>query len=91
MGNGIWKLHARASLREAPDGDGGILLDTFNAAICSCNGTAWTVLKAMQKGAKVHQIVAKVRKDFEVDKNDAERDILAFIRTLRSMDLVDGG
>lgn len=90
MSNGIWRLNSRASLREGPNGDEGILLDTYTADICSCNGTAWTILQIIKKGAAIKQIVAGVRKEYDVSMKVAERDVLSFVRKLKSMELVDG-
>ena len=90
MVEGTWRLESRATLRSTDDKNvGGVLIDTFNATFCSCNDTAWTILQCLKKGATVQDITNTVCGEFEVNKKDAQDDVLGLVRKLQSLDLVN--
>ncbi|MFQ5763365.1 MAG: PqqD family protein [Rhodospirillales bacterium] len=75
------------------EGDGddseGVMVDTHSATMCSCNQTAWWILQRLKSRVTVADLVGQLVADFDVDEQDAHRDVMNFIHQLASMDLVD--
>ena len=69
--------------------DGYVLVDISNASMTACNETAWQMLTALQEGATIHDLKARLTEHFEVDDEAAERDAKAFIGQLTAMGLID--
>lgn len=90
MNGAGWQLRSRVRLDGNGDGAGGVLFDTYTATLCSCNGTAWTLLSALARGATLDELVERLVADYAVTDEVARRDTLNLIRQLKSMDLVDG-
>lgn len=83
-----WRLSSRARLEE--DGGGArFLLDTYNAAMSTCNDTAWTLLRQLKRGASVHGLARELVARHDAAPRSARSDALNFVRRLRRMGLVD--
>lgn len=85
----IWRLRRRAQLQGTADAYGGILIDTYNATICRCNDSAWTVLNALKYGATLEQITATLVQTYSVSSQQAESDALDFVQRLIRIEFVD--
>lgn len=84
-----WRLTTRARLEEGPDGSAGFLLDTYNAAMSTCNDTAWTLLRRLKRGASVQSLARELVARHKAAPRSARSDALNFVRRLRRMGLVD--
>jgi hypothetical protein len=84
-----WRLTARARLESDPAGAAGFLLDTYNAAISTCNDTAWTLLQLLKRGASVDKLARELVARHRASQRTAQADALNFVRRLRRMGLVD--
>lgn len=85
-----WRLTRRARLEAEPGGAGGFLLDTYSAAMCVCNDTAWTLLRMLKRGASVERLARELVARHDAKQGAARSDALGFVRRLRRMGLVDG-
>ncbi len=86
---GIWRLASRVRLEAAPDGDGGVLLDTATATMCAINATAMTLLDALGRGSNIDALTTALTRDYDVPVRRAREDARALLRQLRAMGLVD--
>lgn len=59
--------------------DSGFVFDPQLGKSYSINSVGLIIIKYIQEGANLDQIIAGVTKDFEVSQKDAERDILEFV------------
>lgn len=84
-----WRLTARARLETDPGGRAGFLLDTYNAAMSTCNDTAWTLLRRLKQGASVERLARELVARHNATARAAQSDALNFVRRLRRMGLVD--
>lgn len=84
-----WRLTARARLEAGPDGGAGFLLDTYNAAMSTCNDTAWTLLRCLKRGASIDSLARELVDRHKAAPRSARSDALNFVRQLRRMGLVD--
>jgi hypothetical protein len=84
-----WRLTARARLEADPAGSGGFLLDTYNAAMSTCNETAWTLLRRLKRGASVESLARELVTRHKAVPRSARSDALNFVRRLRRLGLVD--
>ncbi|MED5579067.1 MAG: PqqD family protein [Nitrospinota bacterium] len=92
--NTIWKLHVRARLdSSAVNGTngngGGILFDTYTAALLTCNSSAWTLLKLLSSGSTLQKLSLALINEYEVSKKDADQDIQNLLKQLEYMGLID--
>lgn len=85
-----WRLTSRARLEADPGGANGFLLDTYSAAMCVCNDTAWTLLRMLKRGASVERLARELVARHDAKRGVARSDALGFVRRLRRMGLVDG-
>ena len=67
----------------------GVMIDTHSATMCSCNQSAWVLLRALKKQSTPSDLARHLIIEFDIDKQDARKDAMAFIHQLASMDLVD--
>lgn len=84
-------LQLRAQIRAEADedGDGGLLFDTQTAAICACNGTAWSVVQGLRRGGEADDFAAALVAAYDVAPAQARKDVLAMIKELRSLDMLE--
>ena len=84
-------LRLRVQIRaEADDeGDGGFLFNKQTAAICACNGTAWTVVQRLRRGGEAEDFAAALVAAYDVTAAQARKDVLALIKELRSLDMLE--
>ena len=90
----IWKLHVRARLDSNPVNGtngkgGGILFDTYTAALLTCNPTAWSLLELLSSGATLQELSLALTKEYEVSKKKADQDIQNLLKQLEYMGLID--
>lgn len=86
-----WRLSSRIQLQETPEATTGIVIDTHSARICRCNGTAWSMLRVLEQGANLEQLVDAVCAEYRVAAENAQDDALEFIARLRRVEFVDEG
>jgi hypothetical protein len=84
-----WRLTPRARLESDRAGSTGILLDTYSAAMSTCNDTAWTLLRRLKHGASVEGLARELVARHRAAPRSARADALNFVRRLRRMGLVD--
>ena len=90
----IWKLHVRARLDSSPvngtnSKSGGILFDTYTAALLTCNSSAWTLLKLLSSGSTLQKLSLALTSEYKVSKKDADQDIQNLLKQLEYMGLID--
>ena len=88
MSDRVFKLKSFVNLEGNGQDLEGVMVDTHSATMCSCNHTAWVLLKAMKSDVSVPDLVDKLVEEFDVGQQDARRDVLQFIHQLSLMDLI---
>ncbi|MDH3236660.1 MAG: PqqD family protein [Alphaproteobacteria bacterium] len=84
-----YALNPRVSLEfNAKDGTH-ILVDTRSATLCSCNGTAWSLLNQLREGCDIEALSDLVVQKYGIDLQRARTDILGFVHKLGAMGLID--
>ena len=83
------RLRRRLNLEADAEGGGGMVFDTRTAAICACNASAWTAIAALQRGDDVEGLVKRITAEFDVDVARARQDVLALVKELRSLDMLE--
>ena len=66
----------------------GDAVKNFNAVI-NLNETGALLWKALEKGAEEEQLVELIVKEYEVERETAREDVLAFIQRLKEANLLD--
>ncbi len=66
----------------------GDAVKNFNAVI-NLNETGALLWKALEKGAEEEQLVSLIVSEYEVEKEVAREDVLAFIQRLKEANLLD--
>lgn len=84
-----WHLTRRAQADRSGGAASGILLDTHTAAIFTCTDTAWHLVRELEEGAAVDDLVTAVTAAFDVTEDDARRDTETFLHQLKRMGLAD--
>jgi hypothetical protein len=87
--NHSWRLNSKVILELSPGLDGGMLMDTATATVCSVNLSAMKVLEALSSGANVAQLTHILRANYKVSAKEAKQDVLALFRQLRSLGLLE--
>lgn len=87
--NNSWRLNSKVVLELSPGLDGGMLMDTATATVCSVNLSAMKVLEALSSGANVAQLTNVLKTNYKVSTKEAKQDVLALFRQLRSMGLLE--
>ena len=67
----------------------GVMIDTHSATMCSCNQSAWVLLRALRSKSSLSELTQHLVAEFDIDKQDARKDVMTFVHQLASMDLVD--
>ena len=67
----------------------GVMVDTHSATMCSCNQSAWVLLRSLKTKSSLSELTQHLVSEFDIDKQDARKDIMTFVHQLSSMDLVD--
>lgn len=67
----------------------GVMIDTHSATMCSCNQSAWVLLRALKNQSTPSDLAKHLVSTFDINAGDARKDAMAFIHQLSSMDLVD--
>lgn len=83
------RLRSYIRLEADAEGSGGMMLDTQSGAICACNASAWSTLKALKKGGDIEALAANLTKTFEVEPQVAEQDVQALIKELQLMNFLE--
>lgn len=60
----------------------------FNGMIM-LNNVSKVIWECLEKGAETEEIVTSVTDQFDVSKDEAEQDIIAFINRLREINLIE--
>ncbi len=89
MSDRKFKLKGFVNLEGDDRALGGVMVDTHSATMCSCNQTAWVLLKALKKKASISFLVDGLVAEFDVAEQAARRDVMNFIHQLASMGLID--
>lgn len=89
MSDPTFALKPFVNLEGNSDGADGVMVDTHSATMCSCNRTAWLILQRLKSRATVADLVGQLVADFDIDEQEAQRDVMTFIHQLASMDLID--
>lgn len=75
------------------EGDGndpdGVMVDTHSATMCSCNATAWILLRGLKAKTSVSDLVHQLVAEFEITEQDARVDVMTFVHQLAAMGLID--
>ena len=84
-----WRLNSKVILELSPGSDGGMLMDTATATVCSVNLSAMKVLEALSSGANVAQLIDILKTNYKVSTKEAKQDVLALFRQLRAMGILE--
>ena len=87
--NHSWRLSSNVILELSPGLDGGMLMDTATATVCSVNLSAMKVLEALSSGANLAQLIHILKENYKVSTKEAKQDVHALFRQLRSMGLLE--
>ena len=67
----------------------GVMIDTHSATMCSCNQSAWVLLRTLKSQSTLLELAQQLITEFDIDEQDAQKDVMTFVQQLASMDLVD--
>ncbi len=84
-----YKLKSCAALEGGNREPVGVLLNTHSAGMNTCNETAWVLLQTLKEGAELEDLTAILVATFDVEEEDASKDVTSFIRKLGAMGLVN--
>lgn len=84
-----YKLKPFAALEGGNREPVGVLLNTHSAGMNTCNETAWVLLQSLKDGAEVEDLTAILVATFDVQEEDASKDVISFVRKLGAMGLVN--
>lgn len=83
-----YKLKPYAALEGGNREPVGVLLNTHSAGMSTCNETAWVLLQSLKDGAEVEELTAILVATFDVEEDDASKDVISFVQKLGAMGLV---
>ena len=63
--------------------DSGFVFDPVSGNSFSLNGTGLAIVRLLQKGETLAQVVASLQQEFAVEPQAAERDVIEFATQLR--------
>lgn len=84
-----WQLSGRIQLQPSPEDGVGLIIDTYTARFCRCNGTAWSMLRKLAGGANLEQLISAVTSEYQVEPDLVREDALDFIARLKRAEFVD--
>lgn len=86
-----WRLSSRILLQPSPEDGVGVVIDTYTARFCRCNGTAWSMLRTLADGADLDQLVNAVTSEYQAEPDLVREDALDFIARMKRAEFVDEG
>ena len=88
--NSKWSLKKNVFLELDPDGKSGMLIDTTSSNYCSCNRTAFLILKKLEKGkTDISNLTKEILKTNEINQTTARKDIKDFLIKLKNLNLIN--
>lgn len=86
-----WQLSGRIQLQPSPEDGVGLVIDTYTARFCRCNGTAWSMLRTLSSGANLEQLISAVTSEYQAEPDLVREDALDFIARLKRAEFVNEG
>jgi len=82
-------MDERTRLQELALSERGFLFDPFSGQSFSLNPTARAMIDALRRGQRDEELIAALRRDFDVSElDDPARDLQDFLRSLREHGLL---
>ncbi len=84
-----YALKKKIALESSTTEDGYVVIDTHNAAMFSCNESAWILFEQLGSAATIEALSAHIEQRFAVGREAAARDVTEFLRQLSAAGLID--